>query len=390
MTTSIRWSCYKTPQILSAMLSTATMSHASIAIWSEPGDDTLNVIIHFGEIKSYPVSAQMPGGYCFSTFRSSGKASFLLNVDLLFSINEEGFTDNNNITRVEQKAFMALLEKNLSSPVTNCYYVSDEQQSSASEEKSTFISLVKRGLSAIEQTHIDKVVLAHRKTVPLSNNYDPVSFFLRLQQMYPQHFTSILSTREHGSWVGCSPELLLSVDNDNIETVSLAGTKPKDDQWSQKEYQEQAYVNDFIRQQLSDLGIEHIQETLVSNLNVGKYDHLKTVFNINLKNENVSESIIEPLLYGLHPTPAVCGVPKQDAMNFILENEGFERLLYCGYLGPCNLKPGHIKLYMNIRCMQLFDNKAIIYVGAGITEDSNPLHEWEELNLKSQTLLSFL
>ncbi len=392
MTSSIPWVCYQTPQILSAMLSSATISDASIAFWSEPDNEQFNIIIHFGEIKSYPVSAQMPKGFCFNSFERSGKAH-VLKADLFFSIYKKEFRDNNSIKSPEQKAFMALLKKTLLQPITTCYHSSKEQKpsiNSVSEEKATFISLVKKGLSAIQQNSIDKVVLAHQKTVALNNDYDPIAFFLRLQDTCPQHFVSILSTKEYGCWIGCSPELLLSVDSDSIETVSLAGTKLKDDQWHQKEYQEQAYVNDFIRQQFNNLGIKDIQETLVSNFNMGHYDHLKTIFKIKLNNNKHSRAIIEPLIDSLQPTPAVCGVPKQEAMNFIVENEGFERQLYCGYLGPYNLKHEHIKLYMNIRCMQLFAHKAILYVGAGITKDSNPLDEWQELNLKSQTLLSLL
>ncbi|MCK5661837.1 MAG: chorismate-binding protein [Thiotrichaceae bacterium] len=389
VTTSIPWACYQTPQILSAMLTTATLSDASIAFWSEPDDEQLHIIIHFGEIKRYPVSAQMPKGFCFSPFHASGKAC-LLTADLLFLINKKGLSDNNKLTTPEQKSFIALLKKTLLQPIKTCYYCAKEQALSLGEEKSTFLSLVKKGLSAIEQGAIDKVVLAHQKTISLNNDYDPIAFFLRLQHTCPQHFVSILSTQEYGCWIGCSPELLLSVESEIIETVSLAGTKLKEDQWSAKEYQEQAYVNDFIRQQFNQLGIEDIQETVLSHVNIGQYDHLKTIFNINLKNKALSRSIIEPLLNNLQPTPAVCGVPKQEAMHFILENEGFERQLYCGYLGPCHLKPEQIKLYMNIRCMQLFDHTAILYVGAGITKDSKPLDEWEEINLKSQTLLSLL
>jgi isochorismate synthase len=74
----------------------------------------------------------------------------------------------------------------------------------------------------------------------------------------------------------------------------------------------------------------------------------------------------------LHPTPAVCGLPKQEAKDFILENEGTTEY-YTGFLGELN-KEGFNKdtlksdLYVNLRCMKIKDNQAHLYMGCGITK----------------------
>ena len=87
----------------------------------------------------------------------------------------------------------------------------------------------------------------------------------------------------------------------------------------------------------------------------------------------------------LHPTSAVCGLPKEPALQFILENEGFDRSYYSGFLGPVNSATG-THLYVNLRCMELLEKEAILYAGAGITAESNPEKEWQETQHKMQTM----
>ena len=112
----------------------------------------------------------------------------------------------------------------------------------------------------------------------------------------------------------------------------------------------------------------------------------------------------------MHPTPAVCGLPKEAAKAFILENENYNREFYTGFLGELNfeaqLKPRSGKrnienrayaitktstqLYVNLRCMQLDGNNASIYVGGGITESSDAESEWHETVSKSLVIKSIL
>ena len=91
----------------------------------------------------------------------------------------------------------------------------------------------------------------------------------------------------------------------------------------------------------------------------------------------------------MHPTPAVCGLPKNKALEFLLKNEIHNREFYSGFLGPVNIGKSSA-LFVNLRCMQLKDKEAVIYVGCGITADSQPEKEWEETQLKSQILLSVI
>ena len=91
----------------------------------------------------------------------------------------------------------------------------------------------------------------------------------------------------------------------------------------------------------------------------------------------------------LHPTSAVCGTPKQEAIDFILATEKHERSMYSGYLGPVNLDNA-THLFVNLRTVEIKGNRAIFYAGCGITEDSDPEKEWQETQMKCQTLQRIL
>jgi len=87
----------------------------------------------------------------------------------------------------------------------------------------------------------------------------------------------------------------------------------------------------------------------------------------------------------LHPTSAVCGMPLEPALDFLRDHEGYDREFYSGFLGPVNLE-GASSLFVNLRCMQLFETSARVYAGAGVTADSDPEKENEEVDMKIQTL----
>ena len=87
----------------------------------------------------------------------------------------------------------------------------------------------------------------------------------------------------------------------------------------------------------------------------------------------------------LHPTPAVAGMPKNLAISYINRKEDYNRTFYSGFLGFLESKSCDI--YVNIRCAKIIDDDLTIYVGGGITNDSNAVDEWHEILNKSQTML---
>ena len=95
------------------------------------------------------------------------------------------------------------------------------------------------------------------------------------------------------------------------------------------------------------------------------------------------------LLADLHPTPAVCGLPKQESHRYILDNESCGRSYYSGFSGPINLD-GDTAVYVSLRCMRIFGDRYRLYAGGGILPQSEETMEWNETAAKMQAMLSLI
>jgi isochorismate synthase len=231
-------------------------------------------------------------------------------------------------------------------------------------------------------TRFKKAILSRIKSADIPENFSPINAFSSLCKRLPDAFVYLHHTPKFGMWMGATPEPLLVQADDGFLTVSLAGTKKHSDKivWGVKELEEQEFVTEYIEQLLSDAAIG-FEKQKTQTIKAGKMAHLKTVFYLK-SGFNTGE-----LLNKLHPTPAVCGLPKDQAMSLIADVEGYNRQLYTGFVGP---NTDQLKVFVNLRCMQLFKNKALIYVGGGITKNSDPEQEWNETELKASTMLEAL
>lgn len=189
-----------------------------------------------------------------------------------------------------------------------------------------------------------------------------------------------------GLWLGATPELLLQSTGNKVITVSLAGTKPLNSiqKWGEKELEEQAYVTDYIAQTLGELQYENIVLDGPKTSPAPPVEHLKT----DLSALHKSPEMYRKLLQQLHPTPAVCGVPKQEAKQLIDQTEQHQRLYYTGFLGWTTTQSS--EFYVNLRCGTFQSDSWHLYVGGGITQQSVLQDEWNETELKAQTLLAVL
>lgn len=245
------------------------------------------------------------------------------------------------------------------------------------------IQLVQRALEELERSKLFKVVLS--RTTEMKFRQRPSAIFHNLLRLYPEAFCYLWYAPQTGMWAGATPELLGRVHGDQFSTVSLAGTQPFQGSyrvsWGEKEQEEQRfvtrYIENILKQHLSQLELSEAE-----TVRAGELLHLKTRIRGTIRPERFFELIRE-----LHPTPAVCGIPLQDAMRFIREHEGYNREFYTGFLGPHRVFDSeHSSAYVNLRCMKLLQGKARIYVGGGITEDSDPTEEWQETVAKSRTM----
>ena len=248
------------------------------------------------------------------------------------------------------------------------------------EDKIRYLQLLDLTLNELKEGNLKKVVLSRPGVI--KHKEHPLRLFVRAIQRYPDAFCYLYFHPQQGCWLGASPEILIKKESNQFETYSLAGTQKKMGQrlpvWTEKEKDEQAIVTDYIQQKLS----EKVQELALlgpENKAAGELWHLRTI----LKGKTNLSGI--DLAQLLHPSPAVCGLPQSRAQEFILAHEGYERSYYTGYLGPDLGEQAH--LYVNLRCMKLLPEKAIIYVGGGVTPASVPEKEWQETHHKMQTML---
>ncbi len=282
------------------------------------------------------------------------------------------------------------------------------KQQSTENFKEQHIHLVQHGIETIRAGGLNKVVLSRSEENPISNT-DPISIFKRLFNTYKNAMVYCWYHPKVGLWLGATPELLFKVEGQQLTTISLAGTRVYSDndapKWTHKEIDEQQIVTDFITEQIEPY-VSQTDVSEVETIRAGDLWHLKTRIISRIK----PDSNLNEIVSALHPTPAVCGFPRGKAMSFILSNENYEREFYTGFLGELNLKLSksrntnrkniennayasiktYSNFYVNLRCMQLKSNKAIIYVGGGITKDSVAENEWEETVNKTKTMLSIL
>ena len=254
------------------------------------------------------------------------------------------------------------------------------------KSESRYLKMVEDAISFLKNDATEKIVLS-RGVLYQKKIENPFQVFKTLCYKHPQAFVYYFQHPHVGTWVGATPELLLEVSQGKLSTMSLAGTKSnsKDKpEWTSKELEEQAIVTSAIIEVLEKHGVKNLQRTLPFDQIAGGVTHLRTdiLGEIN-PNNNVYE-----LAKALHPTPATCGQPKTEALEYIKKNEGYDRAYYTGFIGIET--PEITRFFVNLRCMQLFKNHLIAYAGGGITQYSQPKAEWNETVNKLQTMLNAL
>jgi isochorismate synthase len=212
----------------------------------------------------------------------------------------------------------------------------------------------------------------------------------KMISLYSNAFKYCFFHPKIGTWLGATPEQFLKTNGNTLKTVALAGTQLATSStsiiWNDKEKIEQQLVTDFIVNSLEGL-VKEITISSPYSVKAGNLWHIKTDILAQLK----SKKSIKKIILALHPTSAVCGLPKQEAKEFILQNEDYNREYYSGFLGELNIdfvtfRTLQTDLFVNLRCMKIIKNKATLFVGCGITKDSNPVDEYMETVNKSMTM----
>jgi isochorismate synthase len=257
--------------------------------------------------------------------------------------------------------------------------VDPDQALHSSDQENGFTTLVARAIAEIRKGDMEKVVLSRVEEVKTTK--DPFVIFLDLLALHPGAFRFLWFHPETGIWMGATPEVLLKLKQLRFTTMALAGTRSaaSTGEWGVKEKSEQEFVTNYIAGQLKPLCDELIISEPVTAV-AGPVEHIRSEISGQLRQSFTVTDILEKL----HPTPAVCGMPKECALKFIQENEGYDRGYYTGFLGEISAE--ECSLFVNLRSMQMQEDKARIYVGCGITADSDPKLEFLETVNKSLTM----
>ena len=245
----------------------------------------------------------------------------------------------------------------------------------------------------LENDAFRKIVLARCANEKMPEGVEPMELFYRACALYPRLFIALVDTPKSGCWLTATPEILLEGQGSDWRTIALAGTmKLEGDQlngegesltWSTKNIQEQrivaTYITECLEQFTSDFREEGPRTVRAANL-----VHLRSDFTFRLSDH----AHIGNLLQALHPTPAVCGLPKREAFQFIVRNEHTPRRYYSGFMGPLGTDETH--LYVSLRCMNIDHDTCHLYAGGGLLKDSILEQEWQETEAKLETIRKLL
>ncbi|MGS4347451.1 isochorismate synthase [Myroides odoratus] len=261
----------------------------------------------------------------------------------------------------------------------------------AQPAKANFEDLVTRCVAAIKQGRFGKVVPSRKEVVPLQVEELP-PLFAKLIATYPDAFCYVIYHPEVGLWMGATPETLIALEGQTLRTMALAGTQvnhgKEEVNWGEKEKEEQQYVTDFIVDKLKPLS-DAIQVSAPFTKRAAKVMHICTNIEAQL-----SQAEVQTVVDALHPTPAVCGMPKSIARDFLIREEGYSRKYYAGYLGELNdttpQNQTSSQLFVNLRCMEIEKDQVNLYIGCGVTADSDPTSEFVETVNKSTTMKKIL
>ena len=429
-------------------LDALTASDRSFAVYRIPGRTTILLMQQEGRPESFETLAELNGrsGFVMAPFQSNATHPVVL------IRSDQTFKGKNQILRflkslqkmecsemVSSKPDSTKLE--FSKPETSktessemnsskseftkgkCSVLVESPESSSNNDYAVYKGAFELFLKALHAGSCEKIVLSRTLQMSLPSTFSAGALFGTACEAYPDAFVYLCHTPLTGTWFGSTPELLLSGENGSWQTVALAGTRRfKDSEadwnaktdgkgkadwnakvdgktkvkwgakvdgndkadWDAKNIREQQVVTSYLEKQLRIKNlIGSISEPYT--IRAGQLMHIKTDFRFEMPDQGC----VGDLLDFLHPTPAVCGYPKSEACRLILAHEGYDRSYYSGFAGPLN-KEGKTDLYVNLRCASMKGKGLVLYAGGGLMPDSELKSEWEETEVKLQTLLSLI
>jgi len=374
-------------------------SGGSFAIWRKPNSSQLAFVQDFSQTPRR-VSLnleELPAGFVVHPFADQAdKKAFFIQADRYEKLSLDQPLHQEDLPQWMQASRDSgpapELKKRITSLLGQLPQLANPE---TGQEKAHFLKLVAKGIEAIEAGTLEKIVAARTKLIPLPEAFDLGKTLAKLLASYPHSFVNFFHLPGIGTWMGASPEVLIETKGDYFHTMSLAGTQPaqgdnplKSAAWTQKEIEEQALVSRYIVDCFKTIRLREYEEHGPKTVLAGNLLHLRSDFRVNTQTTGFS-NLGTVMLGLLHPTSAVCGMPRKEALSFLKTEEGWDRSFYAGFMGPVGIEQ-ETSIYVNLRTASLHQTHALLYAGAGVTEDSVPEKEWEETEMKCEIIGKFI
>ena len=304
-----------------------------------------------------------------------------------YSINTDGFI----LSSFEDNE-LKMIPKNLSFDFYSLedvalfdYYINQRQKLNLTSEKdsSTSADAYERSFDTVMQKlkskEAAKIVLSAKQNIQTEKSVFEI--FTNIASKDSYEFAYLLHLPNGETWIGCTPEILLQKKSGSYSTISLAGTISNDgkQQWHEKEIREQQVVTDYITERLNEIKASTSVGATYSKA-AGLIQHLCTDISFT------STESLSTLIRLLHPTPAVLGYPTSPALSAIKNAESHKRELYSGVVGFQSASTDEADVFVNLRCGKINKNSITLFAGGGIMPDSTKENEWNEIQMKFESI----
>lgn len=293
----------------------------------------------------------------------------------------------------------ARLEEMAAAPAPPAPAVTEIVRGDATGTDPDYVQLVADGVDEIRSGALDKVVLARA----LVRGPIATAAVLRgLVDRFPACATFAFGVGNR-SFIGASPERLVTLDGREVSTVALAGTTGTG--WdetsdaalaaemlaSPKVRSEHQFVVDDITARLATLGLVGETPAEPDIMRLARVQHLRTPITARVERRagGVSDMDVLRVANVLHPSPAVGGTPSDPAVEWLREHEDFDRGWYAAPVGWCDLD-GNGELRVALRSALVDESRVTLFSGAGIVADSVPEDELAETSVKLRALLDVM
>ncbi|MCL2011768.1 MAG: isochorismate synthase [Cystobacterineae bacterium] len=256
------------------------------------------------------------------------------------------------------------------------------------QERQSWESLVKAALQKVNEGNTHKLVLARQIHVASELGWAPSRILNKLESRFEDCWIYFIRGGGGHFFIGATPEVLCQIQGRQLETEALAGTASVGEETellhSEKDLREHRWVIEGMHRALQPLSEAIEIAPSVGIRTLPNLIHLCTPIRASLRKGVLPLEVAR----AMHPSPAVAGTPKEEAMVFLREREPFPRGWYAGVLGFGNAED--LTLFVTLRSAKIGSKVAEIFVGAGVVQGSLEESEWLETERKAQALLHAL